>query len=44
MNFSRSKDESILVFYENIRGQVEADMRAAESNPCCATARIGMIE
>jgi len=25
MNFSRSKDESLLAFYENIRRQVEAD-------------------
>jgi hypothetical protein len=28
MNFSRSKDESLLVFYENIRRQVEADMQS----------------
>ena len=25
MNFSRSKDESLLAFYESIRRQVEAD-------------------
>jgi hypothetical protein len=28
MNFSRSKDESLLTFYENIRRQVEADMQS----------------
>jgi len=28
MNFLRSKDESLLVFYENIRRQVEADMQS----------------
>jgi hypothetical protein len=28
MNFSRSKDETLLVFYENIRRQVEADMQS----------------
>ena len=28
MNFLRSKNESLLVFYENIRRQVEADMQS----------------
>jgi hypothetical protein len=28
MNFSRSNDESLLAFYENIRRQVEADMQS----------------
>ena len=28
MTFSRSKDESLLAFYENIRRQVEADMQS----------------
>ena len=28
MNFSQSKDERLLAFYENIRGQVEADMQS----------------
>jgi hypothetical protein len=28
MNFSKSKDESLLIFYENIQRQVEADMQA----------------
>jgi hypothetical protein len=27
MNFSRSKDESLLAFYENIRQQVQADQQ-----------------
>jgi len=28
MNFSQSKDERLLAFYENVRGQVELDMRS----------------
>jgi hypothetical protein len=28
MNFSQSKDERLLVFYENVRQQVELDKRA----------------
>ncbi len=28
MNFSRSKDESLMVFYENVRQQVQADMQS----------------
>jgi hypothetical protein len=28
MNFIKTKDESLTVFYENIRQQVEADMRS----------------
>ena len=28
MNFLRSKNESLLVFYENIRRQVEADLQS----------------
>jgi site-specific DNA-adenine methylase len=28
MNFSRSKDESLLAFYENIRREVEADIHS----------------
>jgi hypothetical protein len=28
MNFSQSKDERLLVFYENVRQQVELDRRA----------------
>jgi hypothetical protein len=28
LNFSRSKDESLLAFYENIRRQVEADKQS----------------
>lgn len=28
MNFSRSKDDTLLVFYENIRRQVEVDTQS----------------
>ncbi len=28
MSFSQSKDERLLAFYENVRGQVELDMRS----------------
>ena len=28
MSFTQSKDESLLAFYENVRGQVELDMRS----------------
>jgi hypothetical protein len=29
MNFSKSKDERLLAFYENVRRRVELDSRAA---------------
>jgi hypothetical protein len=28
MNFSNTKDESLIAYYENVRGQVQADMQA----------------
>lgn len=28
MSFAQSKDERLLAFYENVRGQVELDMRS----------------
>ena len=28
MSFTQSKDERLLAFYENVRGQVELDMRS----------------
>jgi hypothetical protein len=33
MNFSQTKDEGLLAFYENIRQQVELDKRAGNRYP-----------